>query len=368
MAKGKRTVKDMGVTVVNGKRMSSQIRRPDVKFVTAQTAKFNKFAEATAMGAARKAGVKYNAKSAKTVAAAQARSIDNRINKINKRMLALAKQGGYASEAYKAMAQQYELIMHRIKQAQGTYFGEADPTLTEHKYASPIEYADFTEQYQDQQGQWVNGTTYKLVPQLLRSKWVIAAITEAELQSLEAIQTAQAEATALETLLPNRDWMSNRPDAVSETVTTERIKDIMEENESHNDFLTDVWHYLYTIQHKYTEVAEFLNDCKGSNGTAARNSNNGKAIKMFNKYTGSKFEDTYRERPLTPAEVQKKDKLMAMSKAAYDQAQSPDQQTRAANQYLLAGSIAGSYTDPHGITMQQPDQTAISTLLDLWEE
>lgn len=310
------------VTNQNGKRFAKQIVRPDASYEKAKASK---------------------------VKAADVRKLDNLINKANKRMIALARNGGYSSEAYKAMRESYEAIIYkvRIEQAMGTgkYKTEKEAELHLGQFASPVEYASFTEEYKDENGNWQTGSTYNLVPQLLRNKWVMGAVSVKDIKDLLEIQTAQAEETALEVLLPNREDISDRVGVVSETATKERIEDIRLSNEEHSDMLTDVWHYLYTLRDKYDEVYNFIKACEGTTGTAAVHANNGAAIKMFNKYTGSVLENLPRERALTKEEVQNQKMRMQAIQLKYYQTADEKQKRALARTYLETANMVGTYDD-----------------------
>lgn len=308
------------VTSKNGKRYAKQIVRPDASYEKSKASK---------------------------VKAADVRKIDNLINKANKRMIALARNGGYSSEAYKAMRESYEAIIYKVRmeQAMAAGYDEKKAELHLGQFASPVEYASFTEEYKDDNGNWQTGSTYNLVPQLLRNKWVMGAVSISDIQNLLEIQTAQAEEAMLEKMLPNREDISDRADAVNETVTKERIEDIRLSQEEHSDVLTDVWHYLYTLKDKYDEVYNFIKSCQGTTGTAAVNANNGAAIKMFNKYTGRNYENLPYERALTKEEVQNQKMRMQAIQLKYYQTADEKQKRALARTYLETANMVGSYDD-----------------------
>lgn len=248
--------------------------------------------------------------------------IDNQVNKINKRLVAAAKNGGLASESFTALASMVEMMEGRIMQEQMDVLGIKTKKGVKHVQGvvTPITYT--TVKLDDGQ------TVY--VPQIKRATWVLQAMTQDERNTMIEVTTAQAEATAVEKYLT----------AEGKKVNAESIRKTLEDREATNDFYDFVWKWLYDYMGKYNEIRNFLVSITGRTNDGT---NNSKAVKLYNKY--SQLEQEPHDRPLTENEMSMIKSRKQEAQIRYYQSQSDEQKRQAVSDYLTLSSVRGEYGD-----------------------
>lgn len=273
-----------------------------------------------------------------TMTAADKRRIDNQVNKINKRIMAAAKSGGFASQAYTALAQQIIDFDTRVKTEQQIARSGKVSAMGIGAEPNAINYT------------MVDGVK---VPQIRRASWVMAVIKQDELDDMLAVITAQAEASAIEMQLSD----------AGVPVTKQAVKEVMEDREASNDFLKEVWTWLYQYKDKYNEIAQFLAQAFGELGSRAVELHNSKAIQLYNKYAPK--EQTAHYRPLTEAEQNYLRARVAEAERDLYKAKTPEQQKRAIADYLISKSAKGSYEDrADPFEYDYPSEAKINEYLD----
>lgn len=270
-----------------------------------------------------------------TMTAAEKRRLDNQVNKINKRIMAAAKSGGFASQAFTALAQQIMDFDTRVKtEQQKARSGKvsaagvgAEPTAISYTMVDGVK-----------------------VPQIRRAAWVLAVLQQSEINDMLGVVTAQAEASAVEKHLSE----AGKP------VTKQSVREAMEDREAANDFLRDVWQWLYYYKSKYQEIADFLDGAAGQTGSRAVELHNSKAIQLYNKYAPK--EQVAHDRPLSDAEVNYLRARAAEAEVDLFKAKTPEQQRRAIADYLKYKSARGSYESEY--EYDEPDDNQINNYLD----
>lgn len=270
-----------------------------------------------------------------TMTAADKRKLDNQVNKINKRILAAAKSGGFASQSFTALAQQILDFDTRVKTEQQIARSGKVSAAGVGSEPTAISYT------------MVDGVK---VPQIRRAAWVLAVIQQDELDDMLAVVTAQAEASAVEKHLSE----AGKP------VTKKSVRETMEDREASNDFLKHVWEWLYMYKGKYQEIANFLEGALGQLGGRAVELHNSKAIQLYNKYAPK--EQVAHDRPLTEAEQNYLRARAAEAEVELYKAKTPEQQRRAIADYLTYKSARGGYENKY--EYDYPDENTISSYLD----
>jgi hypothetical protein len=262
------------------------------------------------------------------------------VNKINKRLIAAAKNGGMASESFTALASMVEMMEGRIVQEQMDVLGIKTKKGVKHVQGvtTPITYV--VVKLDDGQ------TVY--VPQIRRATWVLQAMTQAERDTMLEVTTAQAEATAVEKYLT----------AEGKEVSTESIRKTLEEREATNDFYDFVWKWLYEYKDKYHEIQSFLDGIAGrpNDGT-----NNSKAVKLYNKY--SPMEQEPHDRPLTKDELAQIKDRKQEAQIRYYQSQTDEQKRQAVSDYLTYSTARGEYGDTP-ISYDSPTEQDVNKQLE----
>lgn len=273
-----------------------------------------------------------------TMTVADKRKIDNQVNKINKRIMAAAKSGGFASQAYTALAQQILDFDTRVKTEQQIARSGKVSAMGIGAEPTAINYT------------MVDGVK---VPQIRRASWVMAVIQQSEIEDMLSVVTAQAEASAIEMHLSDAGVQ----------VTKQAVKETMEDREASNDFLKDVWEWLYKFKDKYNEIASFLAKAFGELGTRAVELHNSKAIQLYNKYAPK--ENVAHYRPLTEAEKNYLRARVAEAELDLFKAKTPEQQKRAIADYLISKSARGSFEDKvDPFEYDYPSEAKINKYLD----
>lgn len=265
--------------------------------------------------------------------------IDNQVNKINKRLIAAAKNGGLASESFTALASMVEMMEGRIMQEQMDVLGIKTKKGVKHVQGivTPITYT--TVKLDDGQ------TVY--VPQIKRATWVLQAMTQDERNTMLEVTTAQAEATAVEKYLT----------AEGKKVNAESIRKTLEDIEATNDFYDFVWKWLYDYMGKYNEIRNFLTSITGRTDDGT---NNSKAVKLYNKY--SQLEQEPHDRPLTENEMSMIKSRKQEAQIRYYQSQSDEQKRQAVSDYLTLSSVRGEYgNDP--LSYETPSDEEVNNQL-----
>ena len=268
------------------------------------------------------------------------RKIDNVVNKINKRLIASAKNGGLASESFTALASMVEMMEGRIVQEQMDVLGIKTKKGVTHVQGivTPITYT--TIQLDDGQ------TVY--VPQIRRATWVLQAITQTELETMQEVTTAQAEATAVEKYLTSE----------GKQVNAESIRKTLEDREATNDFYDFVWKWLYDYMGKYNEIRNFLVSITGRTNDGT---NNSKAVKLYNKY--SQLEQEPHDRPLTENEMSMIKSRKQEAQIRYYQSQTDEQKRQAVSDYLTISSVRGEYGDTP-LSYDEPSEQEVNNQLE----
>ena len=266
--------------------------------------------------------------------------IDNQVNKINKRLVAAAKNGGLASESFTALASMVEMMEGRILQEQMDVLGIKTKKGVKHVQGvvTPITYT--TVKLDDGQ------TVY--VPQIRRATWVLQAMTQDERNTMIEVTTAQAEATAVEKYLT----------AEGKKVNAESIRKTLEDREATNDFYDFVWKWLYDYMGKYNEIRNFLVSITGRTNDGT---NNSKAVKLYNKY--SQLEQEPHDRPLTENEMAMIKSRKQEAQLRYYQSQSDEQKRQAVSDYLTLSSVRGEYGDDP-FSYETPSEEEVSNQLE----
>ena len=266
--------------------------------------------------------------------------IDNQVNKINKRLVASAKNGGLASESFTALASMVEMMEGRILQEQMDVLGIKTKKGVKHVQGvvTPITYT--TVKLNDGQ------TVY--VPQIRRSTWVLQAMTQDERNTMIEVTTAQAEATAVEKYLT----------AEGKKVNAESIRKTLEDREATNDFYDFVWKWLYEYMGKYNEIRNFLVSITGRTNDGT---NNSKAVKLYNKY--SQLEQEPHDRPLTENEMTMIKSRKQEAQIRYYQSQSDEEKRQAVSDYLTLSSVRGEYGDSP-LSYDTPSEQEVNNQLE----
>lgn len=266
--------------------------------------------------------------------------IDNQVNKINKRLVAAAKNGGLASESFTALASMVEMMEGRIMQEQMDVLGIKTKKGVKHVQGvvTPITYT--TVKLDDGQ------TVY--VPQIKRATWVLQAMTQDERNTMIEVTTAQAEATAVEKYLT----------AEGKKVNAESIRKTLEDREATNDFYDFVWKWLYDYMGKYNEIRNFLVSITGRTNDGT---NNSKAVKLYNKY--SQLEQEPHDRPLTENEMAMIKSRKQEAQIRYYQSQSDEQKRQAVSDYLTLSSVRGEYGDDP-FSYETPSEEEVNNQLE----
>lgn len=274
---------------------------------------------------------KYN-----TMTAADKRKLDNQVNKINKRIMAAAKAGGFASQAFTALATQILDFDTRVKtEQQIARNGKVSAAGTGNE-PTPISYT------------MVDGIK---VPQIRRASWVLAVLQQSEIDDMLQVVTAQAETAAVEKYLTES----------GKDVTKQAVRETMEDREASNDFLKEVWEWLYKFKGKHQEIANFLENALGQLGSRAVELHNSKAIQLYNKYAPK--EQVAHDRPLTASEQNYLRARAAEAEVELFKAKTPEQQKRAIADYLTYKSARGSYSDDK-YEYDYPNEDKINSYLD----
>lgn len=272
--------------------------------------------------------------------AKEKRRIDNEVNKINKRLIAAAKNGGMASESFTALASMVEMMEGRIVQEQMDVLGIKTKKGVNHVQGivTPITYTIV--KLDDGQ------TVY--VPQIRRATWVLQAMKQSERNTMLEVTTAQAEATAVEKYLT----------AENKEVSAESIRKTLEDREATNDFYDFVWKWLYDYKHKYQEIQNFLDEITGKSNDGT---NNSKAVKLYNKY--SQLEQEPHDRPLTEKEMTLIKNRKQEAQIRYYQSQTDEQKRQAVSDYLTLSSVRGEYGDT-SLTYDAPSEQEVNNQLE----
>lgn len=264
--------------------------------------------------------------------------LDNRINKINKRLMKVAQTGGYASEAFTTLTMLMNIFNARVMQQQADDMGYTKKygRTVHNGFASAIERVTLPD-----------GT---VATKIRRASWVLKMITDKELEQMERVLTPLEEREAVAKSLMDKN----------EVVTDASIRKAMEKQEAKNDFLNVVWSFLYNIKDVEPEVMRFLADLTGQ---TYQETSNSEAVRLYNKYW-DKYSGESALRPLSDNEVLQNDNYKLQAQVAYYTASTDDEKKEAIREYLEKTTIRGGTYGDNGVKYGRVTDSDVETLFN----